>query len=108
MEHGSAIVLKGERLEAYQQKMEMMLRTYFDRQAGNEILRLWKLDASRPSRLYAEMLPTENREPRYLTLGDVRLVNQRDNTLDRRDDSLLRYFMSYEGLHGRMLIPGRG
>jgi len=109
LEHGGFIVLSGERLEKYERRMNSMLDTCFDRRRGYEILRLWKLDAVRPSRLYAEMLPSAITENRFLTLEDVRLMNPpREDPYDRRDDSLFRYFMSYEGLSGRMLIPGRG
>jgi len=108
-EHGSFIVLSGEKLEKYERRMNTMLDTCFDRRCGYEILRLWKLDAVRPSRLYAEMLPSASTVNRFLTLEDVRLLSPpREDPYDRRDDSLFRYFMSYEGLNGRMLIPGRG
>lgn len=108
-EHGGFIVLSGEKLEKYERRMNTMLDTCFNRRRGYEILRLWRLDAVRPSRLYAEMLPSAITENRFLTLEDVRLMSPpREDPYDRRDDSLFRYFMSYEGLNGRMLIPGRG
>lgn len=108
-EHGGLIVLTGEKLLHHETRLLAMLKTCFEKRRGREILRLWKMDAVRPSRLHVEMLPSTSTERRFLTLEDVRLLNPpREDPYDRRDDSLFRYFMSYEGLSGRMLIPGRG
>jgi len=101
-EHGNFIVLKGERLNQYRQRIDAMLTEYFDRRSGYEILRLWRLDAIREARLNVELLPSSSTVRRHLTLSDIRL---RDQPYDYSDDSLFRYFMSFEGLRSSMLIP---
>ena len=105
--HGGFAILAGDRLADYERRMHEMLETYFDRRSGFEILRLWRLDAARSMPLRVEMLPSSSPGQRILTLGDVRLLSSPRDPMDRRDDSLFRYFMSYEGLSQRMLIPGR-
>ena len=106
-QHGGFAILAGDRLADYERRMHEMLETYFDRRSGLEILRLWRLDAARSMPLRVEMLPSSAPGQRILTLGDVRLLSSPRDPMDRRDDSLFRYFMSYEGLSQRMLIPGR-
>eukprot|EP00210_Caulerpa_lentillifera_P007321 g6998.t1 len=106
-QYGGFIILKGAKLDTYQARLDSILSKAFDRQVGYSVLNTWKSEKPEQSlELLESVHEIESYRNRVLTLADIDLTQvKRTTRSDDRENTLFRYFKSYQGLNQRMLAP---
>eukprot|EP00210_Caulerpa_lentillifera_P006005 g5739.t1 len=107
-ENGGLIILTGSKLDTYQNRLDSMMSSVFDRAAGYSLLDTWRSEKPEQTLELLESAQelTSSFENRVLTLADIDLTQiKRTTRTDDRENAFARYFSSFQGLNPQMLVP---